>query len=375
MKKTIILSILALVFGFTSAVKAEMSLSGYAEFFAGSADQGTYNGVDNVSGLDKAGMDNGNYSRVTANYSTTLDSGIEVGGTMNLTTRDCQGDKTGNCNVVNFNMLNFSGDFGTVSVGERFAAGAAMLSRMTASGPNAEPDGGVLGRFYTGDAANVYGSGNEQNYASNSMKILYMSNVYSGFSFAASFDPNTANTGQASTTSGQATSVTSGKWTSFNDLLSIFGKYSMEMDGIGLELVYGVQTGNAGQVAGNNYNDLDETAYSAKVTYGNFAIGYRKNEADNSGYIKNGQNGNDEGTSVCAEYGMGNIRINACNVETSYTDTSNLSNSATTRTYAADYALGGGVSIGATYFDVEQTANSLTRTDVEGVMTKLSVGF
>jgi len=50
MKKTIILSILALVFGFTSAVKAEMSLSGYAEFFAGSADQGTYNGVDNVSG-------------------------------------------------------------------------------------------------------------------------------------------------------------------------------------------------------------------------------------------------------------------------------------------------------------------------------------
>ena len=66
---------------------------------------------------------------------------------------------------------------------------------------------------------------------------------------------------------------------------------------------------------------------------------------------------------------------NACNVETSYTDTDNYSNSATTRTYAADYALGGGVSIGATYFDVEQTANSLTRTDVEGIMTKLSVGF
>ena len=46
---------------------------------------------------------------------TTLDSGIDVGGTMNLTTRDCQGDKTGNCNVVNFNMVNFSGNFGTVS--------------------------------------------------------------------------------------------------------------------------------------------------------------------------------------------------------------------------------------------------------------------
>ena len=32
-----------------------------------------------------------------------------------------------------------------------------------------------------------------------------------------------------------------------------------------------------------NYNDLDETAYSAKITYGNFAIDYRKNEAGNSG--------------------------------------------------------------------------------------------
>ena len=32
MKKTIILSIIALAFAFTSAVKAEMSLSGYTEF-------------------------------------------------------------------------------------------------------------------------------------------------------------------------------------------------------------------------------------------------------------------------------------------------------------------------------------------------------
>ena len=112
---------MALVFAFTSAVKAEMSLSGYTEFFAGSADQSTAYGIDNATGIDKAGLDNGNYSRVTANYSTTLDSGIDVGGTMNLTTRDCQGDKTGNCNVVNFNMVNFSGGFGTFSVGERFA--------------------------------------------------------------------------------------------------------------------------------------------------------------------------------------------------------------------------------------------------------------
>ena len=56
----------------------------------------------------------------------------------------------------------------------------------------------------------------------------------------------------------------------------------------------------------------------------------------------------------------------ACQVETSYTDTNNLSNSSETRTYSANYALGGGVTIGVVYFDVEQTANSLTRTDVDG---------
>ena len=365
--------LLFIIFATVKFAYAEMSLSGYTEFVAGSADQSTHLGVDNQGGIDNAGLDNGTYSRVTANYSSTLDSGIDVAGTMNLTTRDCQGDKTGNCNVVNFNFVTFSGGFGSVSIGERFAAGAVMLSRMTATVPTAEPDGAIFQNFYTVDGANVYGSANEQDYANNSMKILYMSDVFSGFSFAVSYDPNTSNTG--ATTNGQATSVTSGKWSSFNDVLSVFGKYTMEMDGIGLELVYGQQTGNAGQVAGNNYNDLEESAYSAKITYGNFSMDYRKNEADNSGLIKNGQDGNDEGTSICAQYTMGNMAAAACQVETSYTDTSNLSNNSETRTYSANYALGGGVTIGAVYFDIEQTANSLTRTDVDGVMTKLSVGF
>ena len=64
---------------------------------------------------------------------------------MNLTTRDCQGDKTDNCNVVNFNFVTFSGGFGSVSIGERFEL---MFSRMTASVPTAEPDGAVFQNFY-----------------------------------------------------------------------------------------------------------------------------------------------------------------------------------------------------------------------------------
>jgi hypothetical protein len=374
MKKTIILSILALVFAFTSAVKAEISISGYTEFFAGSADQSKYQGVDNVSGLDKAGLKNGNYSRFTAGYSSTLDNGIDVSGTFTMTARDCQGDKTGNCNVVNHNFANFSGGFGTISVGERFDAGAVMLSRITASGPMSEPDGGQLAAYYTGDAENDMGSGNETHYANNSIKVVYMSNVYSGFSFAVGYTPNTAETGAGVDAQAVGTGD-HGEWAAHSDVLSVFGKYAMEMDGIGLELVYGQITGNSGQYGGNNYNDLEESAYSAKITYGNFAADYRKNEADNSGRIKNGQDGNDEGTSICGTYNMGNIGLGVCNVETSFTDTSNLSNSATTRVYSAEYQLGGGVKLGVSYFDVEEIANSTTRTDVDGVATRLAIGF
>lgn len=374
MKKTIILSILALAFAFTSAVKAEISLSGYQEFFAGSADQSTYQGRENDSDQDQAGIKNGQYTRITANYSSTLDSGIDVSGVLTVMSRDCQGPDQTNCGVVNHNFINFSGNFGTVSVGERFDAGAAMLSRITASGPMSEPDGNQINAvFGTADTANTYGSGNEQNYANNNLKALYMSNVFSGFSFAVGYTPNMAEGG--ANTSGQATSVTSGKWTNFNDVLSVFGKYAMEMDGVGLELVYGQQTGNAGQVAGSNYNDLEESAYSAKITYANFSADYRKNEANNSGLIKNGQDGNDEGTSVCGQYDMGNLSVGACSVETSFTDTNNLSNSSELMTYSAEYQLGGGVKVGATYFDFEQVANSQTRTDMDGITARIAVGF
>ncbi|MEC8100113.1 MAG: porin [Pseudomonadota bacterium] len=376
MKKTIILSIMALAFAFTSAVKAEISLSGYQEFFVGSANQNTYNGQDNNSDKDEAGIKNGQYTRITANYSSTLDSGIDVSGVLTVMSRDCQGGDTTNCNVVNHNFINLSGNFGTFSIGERFDAGAAMLSRMTASGPMSEPDGNQINAVFgasDSDSTNSYGDGNEQGYASNALKALYMSNVYSGFSFAVGFTPNMGENG--TNVSGQATSVTNGKWTNFNDVLSVYGKYAVDIDGIGLELVYGQQTGNAGMVGTSHYNDLEESAYSVKVAYAGFSADYRKNEADNSGLIKNGQDGNDEGTSICAQYDMGNLSVGACNVTTSFVDTSNRTNEAETQTYSAEYNLGGGVKFGATYFDFEQVANSLTRTDMDGIAARISVGF
>ncbi len=374
MKKTILLGIFTLLFAVSSNIKADMSLSGYAEFFAGSADQETALGTTN-HGLDKAGLDNGTYTRIVADYSSTLDNGIDVNGTMAVSTRDCSGDKTDNCNVTDMNFVTFSGGFGALSFGERFAAGAAMLSRLTASGPSAEPDGGNIGAFYTGGSGN-YGRVNEVNYADNAMKVFYSSNVFSGFSFAASYASNTRNTGLASTRGGQPTSAaTDSGFGNFNDLISVFGKYAMDIDGIGLELVYGQQMGNAGRIGATDYNDLDETAYSALVTYGNLAVDYRKNDQGNSGRPKNDGSGNDEGTSVCATYTMGNLGLGACSLDSTFTTSSNTTNTSETTTFSAQYDLGGGISVAATYFDVEQEQNSVVDTDVDGIMTMLMVGF
>jgi len=384
MKKTIILSIIALAFAFTNAVKADIALSGYVEFFAGSADQSKYQGSEN-HGLDQAGLSNGNYSRITASYSSTLDSGIEVSGTYTADARDCSADNNtaagvatnqgGNCNVVDFNFMSFSGNFGTVSVGERFDTGAAMLSRLTAGVPTGEPDGGQIGAFYTGDAVNAYGRANEVNYANTALKLVYLSNVYSGFSFAVGYTPNSGEVGLNSNDGQRGAATTGGQFGSYSDVLSVHGKYAMEMDGIGLELVYGQQTGNAGRIVTTDYNDLDETSYSAKITYGNFAADYRKNDSGNSGYAKGVNTGNVEGTSMCGMYTMGNVGMAACQVNTSQNDSSNFTNDSTTRTYSADYQLGGGVTLGVVYFDVEQTANSTDQTDVTGLATKLSIGF
>ena len=74
--------------------------------------------------------------------------------------------------VVNDNFITISGGFGSVSIGERFDAGALMLSRMTASGPTAEPDGANYVSFYS--AEYFYGSANEKNYANNSISLLVL---------------------------------------------------------------------------------------------------------------------------------------------------------------------------------------------------------
>ena len=72
---------------------------------------------------------------------------------------------------------------------------------------------------------------------------------------------------------------------------------------------------------------------------------------------------------------MGNLGVGACDLESSFTTSSNTTNTASTTTFSAQYDLGGGVSLAATYFDVEQESNSVVDTDADGIAARLAVGF
>ena len=62
------------------------------------------------------------------------------------------------------------------------STGSMMHYRASTIIPTAEPDGGVIGHFYTA-GSNTYGRADEVGYAEDSMKLRYLSPVFEGFSF------------------------------------------------------------------------------------------------------------------------------------------------------------------------------------------------
>ena len=373
MKKIILglITVMSVVY-FTSAVKAEIALSGYMQFFAGSADQQTYNGADANQGTDKAGISDGHYSRITATADTTLDSGINVAVTYNMS-KDCRATSTANCNIsVNQNDMAFTGGFGAINIGNTPGAGTMLHSRMTAGVPTGEPDGGVLGDYYTGDVANSYGAANEVGYASNATTVRFMSNSYEGLTVGLSYTPNMGEGFIGDADNGQDNAYTTGV---YNDRNEIVVKYATDIDGFGLAATVGYTSANAGQQAGVNYNDLSQQTYSIKGSFGGFSADWRMNDSSDSGRPTNDGTGGNVGTSMCGMYTTGAITLGACEVTTDYDASLTTANETETRTVNAGYNLGGGVNVGVAFYSVTQTANLVTRTDVDGIITKLDIGF
>lgn len=367
--KTIITVMLFTIFSAKSF--AEISLSGYQEFWSGSGDQSTLGGVDGNHGIDKGGFSNGIYSRVILTATNKLDSGIDVTGSYTFT-RDCRVD-TDNCGVsANENAVAFSGGFGTIAFGETGTAGTSMHSRMTAGLPTAEPDGIVYLQYLT-VSSSTYTGANETTYASNPMTLKYFSNSYEGFSVGISHTPNTAIGGSDSDTNNQQTNdYTSGK---YNDLTEVVVAYSGEFEGVGIDATYGYGSGNAGTQGTSEYNDLSENTYSLKLAFGGFSADYRTGDRSDSGRIKNDGSGGQEYASYCGMYSFGNFTVGLCEEDSDFTTSSSLVNNQSTTTVAAGYALGGGVNLDVAMVNLEQSDDGVKKTDADVLLGRVSFGF
>ena len=384
MKKFLTTAFLA-VFGafILSSAKAEISLSGYQEFYMGSADQSTQNAIATNTGASTNsnfnGFSNGRFTRLIAVATTTLDSGIEVTGTYTLSKdADDGGDADTSAVAVDQNDIVFSGGFGTIAFGQNFSAGSRMHYRGTTLVPTAEIDNDQTFRFITGgDAARGYGRYDEAGYALDGMKIVYLSNVYEGFSFGVSYEPCMVhNSSNASATDCNSTTAPSEHGT-YTDLTDIVLRYQADFDGIGFGVTYGYTTGNTNIIANVEYNDLENTTLSAQLTYGGFTLIARNNNLEDSGQIKtNTDDGGEEGDTYAIRYDMGNMSLGYTITETEKGVTGQSTpNSGKYTVLGAGYNLGGGVNIETAYITIEQKEGTTVDTDADMILTKLSFGF
>ena len=381
--KLISLIFLANFFAFSSNADGHISLSGYQEFFAGSADQTRTTALDNSTGASTnnsySGFSNGTYTRLVATAGTTLDSGIEVTGVLTMSKDvDSGGDNDNEAVSVDQNDISFSGGFGTIAVGNTGSAGSMMHNRATTLPPTAEPDGAVLTHFYTGGAG-TYGAHDEAGYANDAVKIRYQSNVYEGFSIGLAHTPNlNADGTNASAIDQNGCSVADiTGHACYTDMNEVILAYSGEFEGVGISATYGYIEGNTNIRANVMYNDLEATTYTIGLTYGGATIHYKNNDMDASGQVSTQTDaGNTKGDALCGVYAVGNFSIGGCKVETSYDETGqSVSNGSTTSLIGVGYNLGGGVNLETAYASIEEKDNGVVDTEVDIIMTKLSFGF
>jgi len=356
---------------FTTAARADIALSGYVEYFAGSADQATASSVTD-HGIDLGGFADGHYSRIMGSASSTLDNGIEA--TVNFTlAHDCTATSTANCNLSGPNRqdISFSGGFGTVNFGNTTTAGTFKHSRLTAGVPAGIPDGGYIGQFYTGGAG-TYGGANEAGYAGNAMTVTWLSNSYDGFSFAGSYTPNMGENFTGDGDNGQDNSYTGG---TFNDRTEAVVAYPGDFEGVGITATYGYIGGNAGTIAGVGYNDLQSDTISVVVSMGGLSVDHRWTDQSDSGRVTNDGSGGNNQNSSCGKYVTGPLSLGACIVQTNFDSSLTATNDREISSMSVGYNLGGGVTVSAAYFSVEETVDTTVQTDASGLVGKVQIGF
>ncbi|MBJ56820.1 MAG: hypothetical protein CMP24_01100 [Rickettsiales bacterium] len=367
--------IFAAVFLYFQKAFADIKMSGYQEFFMGSADQTKMLGLNTSDQTDqsKSGFDNGTYTRIIATASTKLDNGLEVTGVYTLSKDTDSGGNADNDGVsVDQNDITVSGGFGTIAFGNTASTGSIMHYRADTIIPTAEPDGANYKFFFTA-GSNSYGPVNELDYARDSMKIRYLTNVYEGFSAGISYASSVM--GEGDTASG--TDQNTGTASDYSDITDFVIKYAGETDGIGYGITYGYTTGNTQIVTSTQYNDYEGTMITGELSYAGFTIQAKKlDQGDSGGAVSTTDDGEAEGFTWCAKYGKANFSVGYCDQHSEEKETGvAIKNEMDVKVASIGYDLGGGVNVSAAYFSHEESQGNTTDTDVDGVFTMVSFGF
>ena len=362
-----------------SIAKAELSISGYQEFYGVSIDQTTAAGLDQATQTDNAssGLSNGRFTRIIATGSTTLDSGLEVTGVYAISKDGAaSGDTDTNSVAVNENGLYIKGGFGSIGVGNIFSAGTMVHNRGTTQIPTAEPDNNVYGFYPTaGGATGGYGAFDEAGYALDGMKLRFDSNVYQGFSASVSYEScMEKDTGNAS-----ATDCNGGAVGDYDDVIDVALKYAGSAEGVDYSLTYGNVTGNTQILAGAEYNDLEAQVYSANISVAGLSATYKYHSYGDSGLVKSdSSDGDGSGAVTAITYTTGNITLGYIHTETSVEISTNAAESSSEiDIFGIGYNLGGGVMLEASHGSKEEIggADSLKDTEADISIVKLSFGF
>ena len=123
------------------------------------------------------------------------------------------------------------------------------------------------------------------------------------------------------------------------------------------------------------FNILNETL--TVIRYDNFTLQYKHASHGDSGQLKSTtDDGDNEGTTLCGVYALGNISAGVCSVETQFKESGvSVTNESSTMVYGLGYNLGGGVMIEAAYASIEQSQGATLDTNADVVITKISLGF
>ena len=379
MKKIFTIALITVVAAFTASVsKAELSLSGYQEFYAVSVDQTTAAGLATSTNTHEArsGLSNGRFTRLIATATSTLDSGIDVTGVYAISKDGGSSDTDTRTVAVNENSLSFSGGFGTMSVGNIFSAGTMIHKRGTTLIPTAEPDNNAFGYYpVAGGGTGGYGAFDEAGYALDGMKLRYMSNVYEGFQLAVSYESCM----EKNTAASSATNCDGGTATNYDDVIDIAIAYNGNFDGVDIGLTYGQLNGNTQIITGSEYNDLDAQIYSASLGFAGVTAIYKLHTyADSGQLVSRTSDGDGEGNVYAVRYDMGNISVGYIHTETSFKEGTNSSESSQEMDiFGLGYNLGGGVMIEVAHGSKEETdgSDALKDTEADVTLAKLSFGF